>query len=28
MDMIVGGLEVALGDPLIEVRSLAAKAIG
>jgi hypothetical protein len=28
MEMIVGGLEVALGDPLIEVRCLAAKAIG
>lgn len=28
MCMLVGGLEVALGDPLIEVRALAAKAIG
>lgn len=24
MNMIVGGLEVALGDPIIEVRTLAA----
>lgn len=28
MDMIVGGLEVAIGDALGEVRSLAARAIG
>jgi hypothetical protein len=28
MDMIVGGLEVAIGDALIEVRSMAASAIG
>lgn len=28
MNMIVGGLEVALGDPIIEVRTLAAQAIG
>lgn len=28
MDMLIGGLEVAMADPLIEVRSLAAKAIG
>jgi hypothetical protein len=28
MEMIVGGLEVAIGDALVEIRSLAARAIG
>lgn len=28
MEMIVEGLEVAIGDALLEVRSLAARAIG
>jgi len=28
MDLITGGLEIVLGDAMMEVRSVAAKAIG
>ena len=28
MNLIIGGLEVVIGDPLLEVRTVAAKAIG